>query len=481
MLQAPLSWWDGTPKGRITSRFSTDLGLVDTQLGFVLDNAMQLFLSLVALCAIVAFVVPPMSVLIVFCAVLFGLLFHVFDLSNTQIKRMAHHAVSPMMSTLAECSQMQRVATLLGTEDYFISRNKTNTNFYSTLNYATGTLMHLAKLAASWLAVGVTAGASAWVLFVDRSNSDKAAIAMTYAVTIPYFLGMGCTVLTVVKALFTGLERLLEYKALPQEPEWHMINDPDTSAWPTKGKIEFRQVELRYKPELPKALRGVTFTIPGGKRAGIVGRTGSGKSSLVACLFRLHEICAGTVLLDDRDTSKLGLQCLRRTITVVPQDPVLMEGSVKTNLDPFSTVEQDVLKRAVQKAELAADETATDIVLARNVEGGGSNLSCGERQLLCLARAVISGPRVLVMDEPTSSTDPETDAKLQSMVRSEFACTTLCIAHRIRTVADSDLLLVMHDGEVLEFGTPKDLYLQPSGHFRGLCESSGVNLHSIAI
>jgi len=179
-------------------------------------------------------------------------------------------------------------------------------------------------------------------------------------------------------------------------------------------------------------------------------------------------------LLDDVNISGIGLRCLRRCITVVPQDPVLMVGTVEKNLDPFGAVAKKQLRQAVQRAELAASDKQADAVLLRELDRGGSNLSCGERQLLCLARAAINGPTVLVMDEPTSSADPETDVKLQKMVRACFACTMLCIAHRIQTIMDSDLVLVMRDGKVKEFGAPASLFEQQEGEFRNMCELSNI-------
>mmetsp|Transcript_80974 Transcript_80974/g.203787 ORF Transcript_80974/g.203787 Transcript_80974/m.203787 type:complete len:1280 (-) Transcript_80974:292-4131(-) len=475
MLHAPLSWWDGTPKGRITSRFSTDLGQVDLMLGFMFDNSVQLAFNILALCAIVALVIPVMLVLILLCFIIFGLMFIIVNQSNSEVKRMAHHAMAPLLSNIGECIQMQRAATLIkGAEEFLVSRNDRLTDAYSRMNYTSGILMHFLKLTASIAAAGISAGTVAWLIFFDRSNPEQGTVAMTYSITIPYFMGMCCQTFTWVRLQLTGLERLLEYTELPQEPEWRRSDDPSPAAWPKQGELEFQGVCMRYQPNLPFALDDVSFSVPGGARVGIVGRTGSGKSSLVACLFRLHEAQKGKVLLDTVNVADLGLRCLRRCITVVPQDPVLMAGTVQKNLDPFGAVSKKQLLQAVQRAELATSDEDADTVLLRNLDRGGSNLSCGERQLLCLARAAINGPTVLVMDEPTSSADPETDAKLQKMVRACFLCTTLCVAHRIQTIMDSDLILVMRDGKVREFGAPASLFEHPEGEFRKMCELSDI-------
>jgi len=482
LMNAPLSWWESTPKGRITARFSTDMGIVDQMLGFMCDNVAQLAANLLALCFVVALVIPPLTVLIVLCFACFCFLFVVIDKTNREIKRMAQQAVSPILSNISECTQMKRVSCILGVQAFFGQRNDTHVDKWNQMNFGSNMLMHFSRFLAAAISSLVTAGACAWLMFgsPDEAMLERSSIALTYAISIPYFLGMGAQVVVMVKSQFTAVERLLEYRVLPQEPQWHLAADPAEEKWPTAGAVEFRAVELRYRPHLPPALKGVTFALPGGARVGVIGRTGSGKSTLLAALFRLHEISAGEVLLDGMNISALGLRCLRRRLTVVPQDPVLMQGTVRQNLDPFGSYDVAVLRRSLRRAEMATgSDDDVDAVLDRTLEGGGANLSCGERQLLCLARAVISGPKVLVMDEPTSSADSETDKKLQSMVRSEFKCTTLCIAHRLQTVVDSDLMLVMADGKVEEFGAPKDLFQQEEGHFRTMCDLANVRPEAI--
>jgi len=429
---------------------------------------MQLFLNILALCCIVMLVVPLLTILILLCFVLFACFFLVVDRTVSSMKRMSYQAMAPLLSNISECVQMQHAAKLLEAEAFFISRNDDNTDAFNRMNFGSGILMQFMRFCVTSCSALIAAGTTAWLMFFSVQDPQLGAVAMTYSITIPYFMSMGCQALGVVKMMFTALERLLEYRELPQEPPWHLGKDPE--AWPTLGALQFEDVHLRYQPHLPQALRGVSFSVPGTERLGIVGRTGSGKSTLVACLFRLHEIEAGHIYLDGVDIKKVGLRCLRRYITVVPQDPVLMVGTIRENLDPFGKMPEQQLRHALFEAALASSEPDAATVLARNLEHGGSNLSCGERQLLCLARAVISGPKVLVLDEPTSSTDPDTDAKVQSMIRKCFCCTTLCIAHRIQTVMDSDTILVMGEGRVKEFGDPATLARIPGGEFRKMCE-----------
>lgn len=475
LMRAPLFWWNGTPKGRIISRFSSDLGVVDQHLGNQLDNLCQVGFTVMAMFAVVIVVAPLMAIPIVVCLVLALMIFIVQDCTNAELKRIAVFANAPLISNIGECISMQRTAELAGAKEFFLARNDERTDDLNRMNFASGVLLSFTKLLVSELATIIAATSTAWLVFVDRTPGDSA-VAMTYAISVPYFIGMCCQVLGVAKIMLTDVERLREYTVIPQEPEWHLPLDHDLQSWPKDGKIEFKNISLRYKSNLPLALHDVSFTVPGGSRMGIVGRTGSGKSTLVACLFRLHESEQGAVLLDDVNIFNIGLQSLRNCLIVVPQDPVLMAGTCHKNIDPFGTVSQEKLVEAVQMAGLASTERDAEEVLLRKIDSAGSNLSCGERQLLCLARAAVGTPTVLVLDEPTSSADPVTDAKLQIMMRSCFSCTSLCIAHRIPTVMDSDIVLVMADGKVSEIGSPTNLFQKPNGAFRSMCDLSGVEI-----
>ena len=235
------------------------------------------------------------------------------------------------------------------------------------------------------------------------------------------------------EAAITSIERMHAMEMLPQEKS--MVTSPQhevDSSWPQKGILEFNSVKMRYRPELPLALTGLTFTLEHGQRCAIVGRTGAGKSSITSALFRLVEIESGSISLDGVDLSQLGLADIRGRpggMFILPQDPVLFSGSIRTNLDPFSThVDEDILKSLEQVRFPGASK---DSILEDIVEEGGGNFSAGEKQLLCLARAMLARPRLLVLDEATSSVDLATDEFVQKMLRSQFPDTTLLtIAHR---------------------------------------------------
>lgn len=280
-----------------------------------------------------------------------------------------------------------------------------------------------------------------------------------------------------------SLERLLEYLGLPQEaartlppaavapvpPQTGAVRTGEHgAAWPTAGAIEFVDLELRYRPELPLVLVGLNARIVGGERAGICGRTGAGKSSLILALLRLVEPSGGSVRIDGVDTSTIGLDRLRRAVAVIPQDPTLHKGSVRHNLDPFGEHTDEQLAQALARTALPAE------MLTAEVEKSGSNLSSGERQLLCFARALVQQRSILVLDEATSNLDAESDSRIQSLLRRDFGrVTLLTIAHRLKTIIDYDTVLVLSKGRLVEQGSPAALLERPEGTFTAMVGALG--------
>lgn len=251
----------------------------------------------------------------------------------------------------------------------------------------------------------------------------------------------------------------LEPEDLPTKPDCKPVAE-----WPQEGRVEFSDIELRYAPEEKDVLRNLSFKTEPREKVGIVGRTGAGKSSLVAALFRLAEP-RGKIIIDGVDVLKIGLKDLRAKISIIPQDPLVFTGTLRRNLDPFSEHDDAALWRVLEEVHLAESVRDLKEGLSTEMSEGGSNLSVGQRQLLCLARAVLRRNRVLVLDEATANVDPRTDALIQEQIREKFRdCTVLTIAHRLHTIMDCDRILVLSDGQVAEFGRPYEL----------LCKSDGV-------
>ena len=293
-------------------------------------------------------------------------------------------------------------------------------------------------------------------------------------------------------------ERVVEYSRIPVEDQFgagsqHAGDDNNTmptvpAAWPTEGRLEVEGLVVRYAPDLPPVLKGLSFTIAKNQRIGVVGRTGAGKSSLTLALFRFLEASAGSIHIDGLDISKIGLHDLRSRLAIIPQDPVLFSGTLRSNLDAFDKHSDIELYDALERVHLirssatksgatspATLDTNINIFksLSSHISEGGLNLSQGQRQLLCLARAIVSRPKIMVLDEATSAVDMATDFLIQRSIRNEFQDSTLLvIAHRLSTIADFDRILVMSDGKAVEFGVPREL-LEERGLFWEMVQQSG--------
>merc|ERR1711953_1525806 len=255
--------------------------------------------------------------------------------------------------------------------------------------------------------------------------------------------------------------------ACPQEQTQAPLEPP--SKWPSEGKISFQDFSVRYRESLPKVLNELALEIPGGTKVGICGRTGSGKSTLAKCLFRLIESNQGAIEIDGINIARVELMNLRSKISMIPQDPVLFAGPLRYSLDPANQYSDAELWRALDSIGMKSHVEGMPSGLEATIEGGGENLSAGQRQLLCMARALLEKPKLLIMDEATSNIDGKSDGKIQVMLKEAFKdCTVLTIAHRIDTILWYDKVLVLDHGKVLEYGSPEDLSKNEDSAFKAL-------------
>ena len=337
-----------------------------------------------------------------------------------------------------------------------------------------------------------------------------AGLVLSYILSIFQMLQFTVRQLAEVENNMNSTERLHFYGTqLEEEAPLHLA--PVAGSWPEAGKIEFDNVEMCYRAGLPLVLKGLSMTIRGGERIGIVGRTGAGKSSIMSALFRLTELSGGQIRIDDVDIGKIGLHDLRSRLAIIPQDPALFKGTVRTNLDPFDEHTDLELWDALRKASLVGEEVDAlpyasadekegekeaememenekpkqmaqpTLNLETPIEEEGLNFSLGQRQLMALARAVVRNSRIIVADEATSSVDFQTDSKIQRTMATGFhGKTLLCIAHRLRTIIHYDRICVMDAGQIAEMDTPLRLWdLGEGGIFRSMCERSGITREDI--
>ena len=390
------------------------------------------------------------------------------------MKRIANSAMSPVVTNVGEAVRGRLLGRVIGCEGFFIDRHLRACEHFLHASYTSSSFMMCNALATQLIALTVSVTVALYVILDSSTNKDVAGIALTYAFLLPYFLSLASDMFMNCFSLLPALERIFEYLPsgnLTEEAPRVLPTDVAavTSGWPQAGDIVFDKVDMRYRHGQPRALKEMSVEIKSGEKCGIVGRTGAGKSSLLSALFRLVEPSGGAIRIDGVDVSQLGLKLLRESLAMIPQEAVLIEGTVRENLDPFSAFSTRQLELVLGKVGLAAS------MLSQQVGTGGDNLSVGERQLLAIARVLLKrGCKIYVMDEPTAHIDPATDAQLQKIIRRDFRdATLLTIAHRLHTVADFDKILVMDAGHLVEVGRPIDLLNSATGPFRKMVDALG--------
>uniref|UniRef100_A0A6M2DYD7 Putative peptide exporter abc superfamily protein n=1 Tax=Xenopsylla cheopis TaxID=163159 RepID=A0A6M2DYD7_XENCH len=300
---------------------------------------------------------------------------------------------------------------------------------------------------------------------------DQVGLAITQAMALTGMMQWGIRQSAEVANQMMAVERVLEYKSLSPETEPKVPREVP-KLWPEKGVIKFDDMTLTYIEGEEPVLKHLEIEIKENEKVGIVGRTGAGKSSLIAAIFRLARV-EGSILIDGIDTATIPLHILRSKVSIIPQDPVLFSGTLRRNLDPFEEYSDAAVWQALHEVELG-ELGGSALGLQASVMAGGTNFSVGQRQLLCLARAILRENKILVLDEATANVDPQTDTLIQRTIRSRFAnCTVLTVAHRLHTIMDSDRVLVMDAGQAAEFASPTELINAKDGIFRSMIEQSG--------
>ncbi|XP_023934404.2 ATP-binding cassette sub-family C member 4 isoform X1 [Bicyclus anynana] len=463
MLRGVMRFFDTNSSGRILNRFSKDIGALDELLPRFLLECIQIYLVMLSILALNAAaliwtLLPTTIILLVFYLIL-----QVYLKSAQSIKRLEGTTRSPVFSHMS--ATLNGISTIrsAGAQQRLIQEF----DLFQDIHTSTWT---------SYLASGATLGF--WLdficvlyltivivafLVIDSKTifSGNVGLAISQTLILTGMLQFGVRQTAEVISQMTSVERILQYTRIEREPQWEKGNKETPKGWPWRGRVEFRNCYMKYTPQDLPVLKNLNLVIESGWKVGIVGRTGAGKSSLISSLFRLA-IIEGEVLIDDVDTAYLALQDLRSKISIIPQEPVLFSATVRYNLDPFDSYDDEQLWKALEAVDLKAAIPSLDF----KVSEGGSNFSLGQRQLVCLARAILRGNRILVLDEATANVDPKTDEFIQGTIRKRFAdCTVITVAHRLNTIMDSDRVMVMDAGRLVEFDHPYKLLRNPLGHF----------------
>jgi ABC-type multidrug transport system fused ATPase/permease subunit len=529
VLRAPLSFFDATPVGRVLNRFSTDMQAADTKLVRGLVRAANLLVLVLCICVVNVVAVPWLVFCLIPIVAIYGVVQRVYRASSRELKRLESVSLSPVYSHFAEC--MDGVATIRAygrgasadANRECVRRLEVNSEAWMKNNvvnrwmgvrldalggllvFGTGLACVLAVTAGAEKAKAVGAGAEALGSSGGGSNKTGGAVTMdagivglllSYAVVVTSQLNWGVRSISEVEQHMTSVERILELGAVKAEAWGALEGGGGTPGAPaaaagkgtavavaaskTAGRLVFDDVKLKYQPHLPLVLKGVSFDVASGTRLGICGRTGSGKSTVALAIMRLVEVQlregsqpgapggAGQIRLDGVDTRTLGLQQLRRAVAMVLQDPVLFAGTIRYNIDPAGRFSDAELLEVLRQTTLGP--TLEQLGgLSATISEGGTDVSAGQRQLFCVARALLEKPTLLVMDEATSALDRGSDKAIQAVFKERLqGVTIVTIAHRIETLLDSDLVCVMDDGRVAEYGMPAELTKTPNGMFATL-------------
>lgn len=337
-------------------------------------------------------------------------------------------------------------------------------------------------IAGRWLAVRLEMIGNLIILFAslfavlgDQKNAAIVGLSITYALEVTQTMNWLVNMGSLIESNIVSIERIKEYIKVEPEAAWDIEQTNPSHQWPEKGVVKFEDYKVRYREGLDLVLKGISFEVTGSEKIGIVGRTGAGKSSLTLALFRIIEAAGGKISIDGIDISVLGLHGLRSRLTIIPQDPVLFSGSLRMNLDPFETKSDEELWNILELAHLKTFVKSLTAGLNHEITEGGENLSVGQRQLVCLARALLRKTKVLILDEATAAVDLETDDLIQKTIRTEFKdCTILTIAHRLNTIMDSDRVIVMDKGEIIEFASPNELLQNKNSTFYSMAKDANL-------
>ncbi|KAJ7685835.1 multidrug resistance-associated ABC transporter [Mycena rosella] len=485
VLFAHIRFHDTISRGRLLNRFGKDFEGVDSNLS---DNfgrsAIHIISTITTVLTLSVVGGPPF----VFAAFLLFVIYYqiakIYGQACRDLRRIDSVTRSPLYSIYSETIAGIAILRAFGASSKFLRDMLRLVDTNVNPSYWTWGVNRWLSIRMIALSSGITALLALLAVLNKDISASLAGFALAFANTITYDLILTVREFVGLEQAMVGLERIKEYSDLAQEPPEFIEPRPDPS-WPSHGAIQCENLVIRYAPELPNVLHNLTFDVKPGEKIGILGRTGSGKSTLALSFFRFVEATEGRIMVDGLDIAHIGLTDLRTRLTIIPQDPTILSGTLRSTLDVFDEYQDAELFEALRRVHLIPSEDTPEETLDtvnsnvfRNLDSsvseGGENFSTGEKQLLCMARAILKRTKILVMDEATASVDFATDELIGKTIRHEFkASTILTIAHRLRTVIDYDKIMLLEQGKIAEFDRPSVLLANSSSKFHALCKATG--------
>ncbi|XP_017115600.1 multidrug resistance-associated protein 1 isoform X6 [Drosophila elegans] len=472
----PMALFDTTPLGRIVNRFSKDVDTIDNVLPMLWRMVISQAFAVLATIVVISLSTPIFLAVIVPIAFLYYFAQRFYVATSRQLMRLESVSRSPIYSHFSETVTGASTIRAYNVGNRFIDESDAKVDKNQVCKYPS-------VIANRWLAIRLEMVGNLIILFASlfavlggQTNPGLVGLSVSYALQVTQTLNWLVRMTSDIETNIVSVERIKEYGETKQEAAWELEQDKNKPKnWPQEGRVEFQNFQVRYREGLDLVLRGVSFDIKGGEKVGIVGRTGAGKSSLTLALFRIIEAAGGRIAIDGVDIATMGLHMLRSRLTIIPQDPVLFSGSLRINLDPFEIKTDDEIWKALELSHLKSFVKSLAAGLNHEIAEGGENLSVGQRQLVCLARALLRKTKVLVLDEATAAVDLETDDLIQKTIRTEFKeCTVLTIAHRLNTILDSDKVIVLDKGQITEFASPTELLDNPKSAFYSMAKDANL-------
>ncbi|XP_076958110.1 ABC transporter C family member 8-like [Bidens hawaiensis] len=470
IFSAPMLFFDSTPVGRILTRASTDLSVLDFDISFSFTFVVTSGIELLIIITVMASVTWQVIIVGIFALIATKYFQGLYQPSARELIRINGTTKAPVVNYASETSLGVATIRAFKKEDLFFETYLKLVDIDARAFIFTNATLEWLILRAEALQILTLFTAAIFLVLLPNAYIPPGfvGLSLSYALALTnahvFLTRWYCSLLNYL----ISVERIKQYMHIQREPAAVVEGNRPPSSWPSKGRIELHDVKIRYRPNAPLVLKGITCTFKEGTHIGIVGRTGSGKTTLITALFRLVEPANGKILIDGLDICSIGLKDLRMKLSVIPQEPTLFKGSIRTNLDPLELHSDDEIWKTLEKCQLSSIVSSLPNCLDSPVSDGGEDWSMGQRQLFCLGRVLLRRNKILVLDEATASIDSDTDATVQRIIRQEFShCTVVTVAHRIPTVIDSDMVMVLSSGEMMEYDEPSKL-MQTDSYFSKL-------------